>query len=163
MNDEMRAFVQEQAAELSHAEIVELASRLSALRERFSHISVVEYPQLAEQYQFLSLVVEDCGQRVDCHVPAACEREAAFALLYFERHGDLLPDDAPGIGLADDQAVVGTVLHKHREALRSSPRGYLFQWDAEPVDFNRMVLDRLRHRLKRFRMDGAFGARPSLI
>jgi uncharacterized membrane protein YkvA (DUF1232 family) len=161
MNDQLRAFVQEQATELSHADIVELASRLPALRGRFSHISVLEYPQLAEQYQFLSLVIEDCSQRVNCHVPEACEREAAFALLYFERHGDLLPDDAPGIGLTDDQAVVATVLYKHREALRASPRGYLFQWDAAPVDFNRMVLDRLRHRLERFRLDGVPGARPS--
>ena len=56
--------------------------------------------------------------------------------------------------MMDDQAVVATVLHKHRDALRECPRGYLFQWEAGPVDFDQMLLDRLHHRLERMRLDG---------
>ena len=153
----MRTFVEEQAAKLAHGDIVELASRLPALREQFSCIPILEYPQLAEQYEFLALIVEDCSEQVDCKVPEVCQREAAFALLYLEKHGDLLPDDAPGIGLTDDQAVVATVLHKHRDVLRACPRGYLFRWEAAPVDFDRMVLDRLHHRLQKFRATSLFG------
>ena len=157
MSHELRAFVKEQAAKFTHDDIVELASRLPALREQFSCIPTLEYPQLAEQYEFFALIVGDCSERVDCKVPAVCQREAAFALLYLEKHGDLLPDDAPGIGLTDDQAVVATVLHKHRDALRACPRGYLFRWEAAPVDFDRMVLDRLHRRLHKFRATSLFG------
>ena len=158
MNHEMQAFVEEQSAHLDHHDIVELASRLPALRERFSRLDRLEYPQLAEQYEFLALIVEDCSQEFDCKVPEVCQHEAAFALLYLETEGDLLPDDLPGFGMIDDQAVVATVLHKHRDALRACPRGYLFQWDAEPVDFDRMVLDRLHRRLARFRSTAFVGA-----
>lgn len=159
MSHEIRAFVEEQAAKLTHQDIVKLASRLPALREQFSCIPVLEYPQLAEQYEFLALIVEDCSEHIACKVPEVCQREAAFALLYLEKHGDLLPDDAPGIGLTDDQAVVATVLHKHREALRACPRGYLFKWEAASVDFDRMILDRLHHRLHKFRAMSLFGGK----
>ena len=153
----MRAFVEEQAAKLTHGDILKLASRLPALRAQFSCIPMLEYPQLAEQYEFFALIIQDCAEQVDCKVPKVCQREAAFALLYLEKHGDLLPDDAPGIGLTDDQAVVAAVLHKHRDALRVCPRGYLFRWEAAPVDFDRMVLDRLHRRLHKFRATHLFG------
>ncbi len=154
MSAALLAFVEEQAAKLTHGDIVGLAARLPALRERYSHIGVLEYPQLADQYEFLALLVEDCSQHVDCKLTENCQNESAFALLYLEKHGDLLPDNAPGLGLTDDGAVVATVLHKHRDALRNSPRGYLFAWDAEQVDFDQMLLDRLHHRLDRMRVDG---------
>ena len=98
--------------------------------------------------------MEDCSQHVECNLSDDCEHESAFALLYLEKHGDLLPDDVPGLGMTDDQAVVATVLHKHRDALRQSPRGYLFQWEADTVDFDQMLLNRLHHRLGRMRLEG---------
>lgn len=159
MSHEMQAFVEEQSAHLNHHDIVELASRLPALREQFSRLDRLEYPQLAEQYEFLALIVEDCSQEFDCKVPEVCQHEAAFALLYLEMEGDVLPDDLPGFGMIDDHAVVATVLHKHHVALRACPRGYLFRWDAEPVDFDRMVLDRLHRRLAKFRAAAFVGAK----
>ena len=159
MNHEMQAFVEEQSARLNHHDIVELASRLPTLRERFARLNRQEYPQLADQYEFLALIVEDCSQHFDCKVPEICQHEAAFALLYLEMEGDLLPDDLPGFGMVDDQAVVETVLHKHRVALRACPRGYLFRWESQPVDFDRMILDRLHRRLTRFRSAAFVGAK----
>ena len=161
MNDEILLFVEEQAARLTHEDIVGLASRLPALRERISCIDILEYPQLAAQYRFIALKVEDCSQLLESHLSDTCDHELAFALLYLEAKGDVLPDATPEIGLVDDQAIVETVLYKHREALRHSPRGYLFEWATEPVDFDRMVLDRLHHRLSRARRDGIGGANRS--
>lgn len=161
MNDEMLLFVEEQAAKLTHEDIVALASRLPALRERILSIAVLEYPQLAAQYEFLALKVEDCSQLLESHLSDVCDRELAFALLYLEAKGDILPDAIPGIGMTDDQALVETVLYKHREALRRSPRGYMFAWATEPVDFNRMILDRLHHRLVRARTIGFWGMNGS--
>ena len=154
MNDELRLFVEEQAAGLTHGDISGLAARLPKLRRRFARLDVMEHRQLAEQYEFLALIVEDCSERLACKMSVDCSREMAFALLYLETQDGLLPDDAPGLGLTDKQAVVATVLHKHRQALRVCPRGYLFRWDTEPVDFDRMVLNRLHHRLSKLRLNG---------
>ena len=154
MSAQLLAFVEEQATKLTPDDITALASRLPALRERFSRIGTLEYPHLAEQYEFLSLLVEDCSAHVHGNLSEACDREVAFALLYLENRGDLLPDDVPGVGLTDDEAVVASVLHKHGDALRKSPRGYLFHWEAGPVDFDQMLLDRLHRRLGRMREDG---------
>ena len=154
MNDALCAFVEEQAAGLTHGDIRGLAARLPKLRERFFRLDAIEHPQLAEQYEFLALVVEDCSEHLPCKVSVVCSRELAFALLYLETQDGLLPDDAPGLGLTDKQAVVATVLHKHRQVLRTCPRGYLFRWEAEPVDFDRLVLDRLHHRLSDLRLRG---------
>ena len=158
MNDEILLFVEEQAAYLTHEDIVGLASRLPALRKRISHIDILEYPQLAAQYEFIALKVEDCSQLLESHISDVCCRELAFALLYLEAKGDVLPDAMPGIGLIDDQAIAEMVLYKHREALRHSPRGYLFEWATEPLDFDRLVLDRLHLRLVHARLDGLRGA-----
>ena len=154
MNDELRAFVEEQAAGLTNNDISGLVSRLPKLRERFSQLNVVEHRQLSEQYEFMALLVEDCSEHLPCKVSVVCSRELAFALLYLETQDGLLPDDAPGLGLTDKQAVVATVLHKHCQALRVCPRGYLFQWEAEAVDFDRMILNRLHHRLSKLRLNG---------
>jgi hypothetical protein len=154
-------FVEQQAAYLTHEDIVGLASRLPILRKQIPHFDFLEYPRLAAQCEFIALKVEDCGQLLESHLSDVCCRELAFALIYLEAEGDVLPGAAPGIGLIDDQAIVETVLYKHREALRHSPRGYLFEWAAKPLDFDCLVLDRLHHRLARARLDGVRGAGKS--
>ena len=153
MRKSARSF-EEQAGGLTQDDIRELATRLPKLRERFARLNVVEHRQLVEQYEFLALLVEDYSEHLACKVSVVCSRELAFALLYLETRDGLLPDDAPGLGLTDKQAVVATVLHKHRQALRTCPRGCLFRWEVEPVDFDRLVLNRLHQRLSRLRLNG---------
>ena len=46
--------------------------------------------------------------------------EAAFALLYFQRATDLIPDSIPGMGLLDDAMIVRIVLGRHEHAFKSS-------------------------------------------
>ena len=58
---------------------------------------------LANQLQFLSLVVED---QVVRDPAGEVVGEAAFALLYFQRATDLIPDSIPGMGLLDDAMIV---------------------------------------------------------
>lgn len=48
----------------------------------------------------------------------SCQREAAFAVLYFLKGFDLIPDSVPGIGLLDDAMVVETVLRRNTQELR---------------------------------------------
>ena len=53
--------------------------------------------------------------------------EAAFALLYFQRATDLIPDSIPGMGLLDDAMIVRIVLGRHEPAFKFSPHGYKLQ------------------------------------
>ena len=59
MTRELNDFIQEQARVLSLAELGRLTADLPALRQRFATIPARTYPSLADQLQFLSLVVED--------------------------------------------------------------------------------------------------------
>ena len=99
-------------------EINRLIVDLPALRERFAKIPMETYPHLADQLQLLSLMVEEqvvrdpAGQMVG---------EAAFALLYFQRATDLIPDSIPGMGLLDDAMIVRIVLGRHQQGFEFIP------------------------------------------
>ena len=54
--------------------------------------------------------------------------EAAFALLYFQRATDLIPDSIPGMGLLDDAMIVRIVMGRHEQAFKSSSHGYNLSW-----------------------------------
>jgi hypothetical protein len=92
MTSEIGSFIESQARAVSIADINRLIVDLPALRERFAKIPAHIYPNLADQLQLLSLVVEEqvvrdpAGQLVG---------EAAFALLYFQHATDLIPDSIP--------------------------------------------------------------------
>jgi uncharacterized membrane protein YkvA (DUF1232 family) len=136
MTRELNEFIQSQACALSLAELDRLTADLPALRERFATIPAQTYPYLAEQLQFLSVAVEDqvvrdpAGQIVG---------EAAFALLYFKRATDLIPDSIPGMGLLDDAMMVRIVLGRHEQAFKSSSHGYKLSWPAPSFDIDQLL------------------------
>jgi uncharacterized membrane protein YkvA (DUF1232 family) len=127
MTKELNDFIQSQSRALSLAELGRLTGDLPALRERFAKIPAHTYLYLAEQLQFLSLVVED---QVVRDPAGEMVGEAAFALLYFERATDLIPDSIPGMGLLDDAMIVRIVLGRHEQAFKFSPHGYKLSWSA---------------------------------
>jgi len=136
MTRELNDLIQDQARALSLAELGRLTGDLPALRERFTTIPARTYPSLADQLQFLSLVVEDqvvrdpAGQMVG---------EAAFALLYFQRASDLIPDSIPGMGLLDDAMIVRIVLGRHEQAFKISPYGDKLSWPAPRFDVDQLL------------------------
>ena len=126
---EITGFIQNQARALSLSAIERLIADLPALRERFAKIAAQTYPYLADQLQFLSLVVEELVVRD----PAGeIMGEAAFALLYFQRATDLIPDSFPGLGLLDNAIIVRIVLGRHEDALKSSSYGNQLSWLPAP-------------------------------
>jgi uncharacterized membrane protein YkvA (DUF1232 family) len=127
MTRELTGFIQNQARALSLAELDRLTADLPALRERFAKIPAQTYPYLADQLQFLSLVVED---QVVRDPAGEIVGEAAFALLYFQRSTDLIPDSIPGMGLLDDAMIVRIVLGRYEQAFKVSPHGYTLSWPA---------------------------------
>ncbi len=48
----------------------------------------------------------------------ACQREAAFAVFYFLKGFDLIPDSLPEVGLLDDALLVETALRRNAHDLR---------------------------------------------
>jgi uncharacterized membrane protein YkvA (DUF1232 family) len=136
MTSEIGSFIESQARAVSIADINRLVVDLPALRERFAKIPAQTYPNLADQLQLLSLVVEEqvvrdpAGQMVG---------EAAFALLYFQHATDLIPDSIPGMGLLDDAMIVRIVLSRHEQAFKFSPHGYKVSWPAPSFDVDQVL------------------------
>src|SRR5215472_5470463 len=60
---EITDFIQNQAHAISVTAIERLVADLPALRKRFAKIPLQSYPYLADQLEFLSLVVEDLAVR----------------------------------------------------------------------------------------------------
>jgi uncharacterized membrane protein YkvA (DUF1232 family) len=136
MAKELAGFIQSQARALSIADIDRLIVDLPALRERFAKIPAQTYPYLADQLQFLSRVLEE---QVVREPDADLVGEAAFALLYFQRSTDLIPDSIPGIGLLDDAIIVRIVLGRHEHAFKSSSHAYKLSWPAPSVDVDQLL------------------------
>jgi uncharacterized membrane protein YkvA (DUF1232 family) len=125
ITEEITGFIQSQARALSLTEIERLIVDLPALCERSAKIPTQTYPYLADQLEFLSLVVKE----LVVQDPAGeIVGEAAFALLYFQRATDLIPDAIPGMGLLDDAIIVRIVLERHERAFKSSSHGYKLSW-----------------------------------
>jgi uncharacterized membrane protein YkvA (DUF1232 family) len=136
MTSEITGFIQSQARALSIAGIDRLIIDLPALRERFAKIPAETYPYLADQLEFLSRVVEEQVVRE----PAAdMVGEAAFALLYFKRATDLIPDSIPGMGLLDDAMIVRIVLGRHQQGFKFIPHGYKLSWPAPSFDVDQLL------------------------
>jgi uncharacterized membrane protein YkvA (DUF1232 family) len=136
MTSEITGFIQSQARALSIADIDRLIVDLPALRERFCKIPARTYPYLADQLEFLSRVVDE---QVVREPDADMVGEAAFALLYFQRATDLIPDSIPGMGLLDDAMIVRIVLSRHEQAFKSSSHAYNLSWPVPSFDVDQLL------------------------
>ena len=74
-------------------------------------------PLLRTHLQLLALYLDESAAERTTLTPAL--REAAFALLYFLKGFDRIPDTVPEIGLLDDALIVQCVLDRHAAALRA--------------------------------------------
>jgi uncharacterized membrane protein YkvA (DUF1232 family) len=129
-------FIQSHARAFSIADIGRLIIDLPALRKRFAKISPQKYPDLADQLQFLSFVIED---QVIRDPAGEMVGEAAFAMIYFQRATDLIPDSIPGIGLLDDAMIVRLVLSRHQQKFKLSPEGYKLSWPNPSFDVDQLL------------------------
>ena len=65
--------------------------------------------------------------------------EAAFALLYFQRATDLIPDSIPDMGLSDDSMIVSIVLRRQEHAFKRSSHGHLLRWPEPRFDVDQLL------------------------
>jgi hypothetical protein len=136
MISEITNFVRHQARALSMGDLERLLVDLPSLRQRFARIPEQRYPFLGEQLRFLSrFVEEEIGRRQVGEIVG----EAGFALLYFQRATDLIPDSIPGLGLLDDAIIVRIVLHRHAKAFESSLHAQGLSWPTPSFDVDQLL------------------------
>jgi uncharacterized membrane protein YkvA (DUF1232 family) len=139
MTTQLLDFVQSQAGALSPADLDQLIVDLPALRERFTETSAQPYPYLADQLEFLSLLVESQADGLKRDAVPQMLAEASFALLYFQRTTDLIPDPIPGLGLLDDAVVVSMVLRRHEHAFKCNSHADKLHWPFPTFDVDQLL------------------------
>jgi len=142
MTMELTDFIQRQAGALSVADLDRLISDLPALRERFARLArlpLQTYRHLPDQLEFLSLFVEEQISGRSCDLAEEPVAEAAFALLYFQRATDLIPDSIPDMGLLDDAMIVSMVLRRQERAFKGSSHAYMLRWPEARFDVDQLL------------------------
>ena len=139
MTRELIGFIKTQASVLSVTDIRRLIRDLPALGERFGTIPLQTYPYLLEHLEFLFLVVKEQVTGGSGYPARLIVSEAAFALLYFERTSDLIPDSIPGMGLLDDAMIAGLVLRRHETAFKNSSHAHKLRWPLPAFDVDQLL------------------------
>lgn len=67
----------------------------------------------------------------DGHAGVPAHRDATFALLYFLKGFDRVPDFVPEVGLLDDALIIQTVVQRHWATLRAHWLRHHRTWPAE--------------------------------
>jgi len=95
--------------------ILALRSLLPALRSKIALIKDAD--SLKKRIQILLAYFDETP--VARSGPDAAQRDIAFALFYFLKGYNRIPDSIPEIGLLDDAIIVNAVLQWHETALRT--------------------------------------------
>jgi uncharacterized membrane protein YkvA (DUF1232 family) len=136
---ELTNFIQSQARALSLADLDRLMIDLPALRARFVEIPARTHAYLSDQLEFLCLFVEERVARRSRDLAEEPVAEAAFALLYFQRTTDLIPDSIPSLGLLDDSVIVALVLRRQEKAFKGSSHAHLLRWPTLRFDLDQLL------------------------
>lgn len=121
----------DRGAELITPEAVQALRQLRPqLRAKIAGLDGSE--RLRQRLELLATYFDDTAGpgAVDLQI----QRDVAFALLYFLKGFDRIPDTVPEIGLLDDAMIVQTVLQRHSIALRAHWLRQRRIWPAEAVE-----------------------------
>lgn len=90
---------------------------------------IEDHGHLRRRLELLATYCEEVPRDGAIGTPA--HREAAFALLYFLKGFDRIPDTLPEIGLLDDAMIVQIVLQRHAATLRAHWLRHRRAWPVE--------------------------------
>ena len=107
---------------------------LPYLKIEFAQIDDPNHPHLVNQLEFLADVIEDFVEGADEELPYVTVAGAAFALSYAHQELDLIPDDIPEFGHADDSALVRALLIEHERVLSDYAGRHELNWETITVD-----------------------------
>ena len=121
-------FVRRGASQITPKVLKGVHKKLPFLKVEFAQINAPKYPHLVDQLEFLANLVEDVVDGADEDLPYFAMASAAYALVYAHRQMDLIPDQNPDYGFADDSAVVRTVLIENERAFENYARRQKLSW-----------------------------------
>jgi uncharacterized membrane protein YkvA (DUF1232 family) len=108
--------------------------KLPFLKVKAEMLDLPEFPHLRRQTNFLVRYAEDV---LDGAYPCSdlqAIAETVFALGYLLKEVDIIPDSVPGMGLADDSAVLRAVLMGHEDEFRAFAK-------KEDLDFSSVTTE----------------------
>lgn len=126
-------YVHHGASKVTPAILERIHKKLPMLKMEFAQINAPEFPHLVDQLEFLADVVEDYAEGVEKDLPLVCLASAAFALMYAHEQLDLIPDDVPELGHADDSSVVRAVLIEFERVLADYAERHKMEWNRITV------------------------------
>ncbi len=126
-------YVHHGATKVTPAILERIHKKLPMLKVEFAQIHAPKFPHLVDQLEFLADVIEDYAEGADKEVPYVCIAGAAFALMYAHEQLDLIPDDVPEFGHADDSSVVRAVLIEFEKVWEAYAKRHKLDWDSITV------------------------------
>ena len=111
-------FVHHGAAYISPAVLEKILHQLPMWKAEFTQIDAPKYPHLVDQLEFLADAVEDFAEGDYKDLPYVAAAEAAFALTYAHKKIDIIPDNIPNLGWADDSSIARAVLMQYEKYFR---------------------------------------------
>ncbi len=114
MKQDLHQFILDGARRITPRYVSKLVRHLPEIR--LVATQVAEFPQLTDQVEFLAELIEDFHSGLNQNVPYTAIAEAAFALSYLRKAVDIIPDQIPDIGYADDAAIITAVFETYKEA-----------------------------------------------
>ncbi len=110
---------------IDHGTELVTADAITALRQQQASLhakiaALAESERLRSRIELLAAVFEEAC--ADGHAGTPGQREIAFALLYFLKGADRIPDSVPEIGLLDDAMIIQLVLQHQAAAIRAHCR-----------------------------------------
>lgn len=121
-------FLHRGASKITPRILAAVHKKLPYLKIEFAQINSPSHPHLVNQLEFLAGVVEDFAEGADTDVPYVTVAEACFALMYAHEELDLIPDDVPDVGHADDSAVARAVLIENERVLSDYATRHEVDW-----------------------------------
>jgi len=120
------AYVERGAAFVTPEAIAALQRLRKPLHKK---IDALKESGLQYRLELLATYFEEASMDGHKGTPAHCE--VAFALLYFLKGFDRVPDSVPEVGLLDDAMIVQIVLQRHATTLRGHWLRRRRTWPAE--------------------------------
>jgi uncharacterized membrane protein YkvA (DUF1232 family) len=131
---ELAEFVHRGAAKITPQILRGVFKKLPMLKVEFAQIHAPKFPHLVSQLQFLANVIEDFAEDKADDLPYVAVASACYAIIYAQRQWDLIPDNVPDVGMADDSGVVRVVLIEHERALSKYAQKIGMTWRAITVE-----------------------------
>lgn len=131
---ELVDFVHRGAAKITPQILRGVYKKLPLLKVEFAQIHAPKFPHLVSQLQFLANVLEDFAENKADELPYVAVASAVYAIIYAQRQWDLIPDNVPDIGMADDSGVVRVVLIEHEKSLSRYAEKIGMKWRAISVE-----------------------------